>query len=131
MAKSLNLSPILKKHGAKLLEEWSKELGESSKKDRRLNSAELRKQARELLENIQEGAANGNVTDLERPEWESVNSFLEEISRSRALQGFDSDEIARWHEPRGSSSLRGTGHEVRAAQGSVEVEEPISFLHES
>lgn len=85
---------ILKKYGREMLSAWNGDLGDRSRNDRRISESELSNQTREfltLLEAATSADGNGNV---EGPQWAPVRDFLEGISRSRAVQGFTSDETA-------------------------------------
>jgi rsbT co-antagonist protein RsbR len=59
-----------------------------------MGESELQAQAQDFLRLLQEGAAHGNVTDIDRPEWDPVREFLDGVSRSRVAQGFSSDQTA-------------------------------------
>lgn len=91
------LPEILKSHEKDLAAEWIKGLKASgSAKDSRISESELNTQATEFISLLRQAAAAGDVADINRVEWQSVNSFLEEVSRSRVLQGFSADETARF-----------------------------------
>jgi rsbT co-antagonist protein RsbR len=95
MAKRQSRLPtILKKYEGELLDEWIREIQSSNGKGRRLEASDLRMQAQEVLRILQEAAIHENLSDTTKPEWELMRRLLDEISRSRALQGFGSDETA-------------------------------------
>ena len=86
---------VLKKHGSELLAEWLEQLqSDGSSRDSRISEAELTAQAKEFLQLLQQAAHGGESSDLNRPEWGEMTGFLEGISRSRAVQGFTSDQTA-------------------------------------
>jgi rsbT co-antagonist protein RsbR len=85
---------ILKKYEKELLEDWIGEIKTRQRGDRRINDDELRSQAAEFLTLMQRATAHGRLDDLNDKVWDPVKQFLEEISRSRVLQGFDSSETA-------------------------------------
>jgi rsbT co-antagonist protein RsbR len=60
--------------------------------DSRINAAELQAQTSDLLRLVAE-AADSSV-DVTGPDWAEVRTFLETLSRSRAIQGFSSQETA-------------------------------------
>jgi rsbT co-antagonist protein RsbR len=92
---SSRLAGILQTHEAELLAEWMKEqLAAVTRRGDLINERELREQSRQLLAGIRSAAAMGNVTDATTPEWAPVRDLLEEISRSRAQQGFTPSETA-------------------------------------
>jgi rsbT co-antagonist protein RsbR len=89
------LAEVLKTHEEDLAAEWLKGLTASgSIKDSRIRPEELNSQAKEFISLFAAAAATG--TEIDHPEWRAVNNFLEEISRSRVLQGFSADETARF-----------------------------------
>ena len=85
---------ILKKYGNHILADWTSELTEGLRNDRRISESELTNQTGEFLNLIQAATANEGIGHIEGPSWGSVLDFLDSISRSRAQQGFTSDETA-------------------------------------
>src|SRR5690349_18217662 len=76
-----------------LLQEWLSELQtHGSGADHRISESELQEQGAELLRLLV--PAIGSGTDISRDGWRPVRDFLENVSRSRALQGFTSSETA-------------------------------------
>jgi rsbT co-antagonist protein RsbR len=82
---------ILKSDKPGLLADWMRELRKTGV-DQRISDAELKAQAEQLLGLI--AAASDQNTDVASEAWRPVRENLEEISRSRALQGFSSSETA-------------------------------------
>jgi rsbT co-antagonist protein RsbR len=68
--------------------------GSGSDKDRRISDADLEAQTREFLQLVGKAVQQNNTEDITRAEWNPVRTFLEGVSRSRVLQGFDSDQTA-------------------------------------
>ena len=94
MAKGQSKTPgILKKHQKELLADWMSEL-KSAGSDGRINQSELQTQSEEFLKLLNAAAQHGNLAELSGAEWEAVREFLASVSRSRAVQGFTSDETA-------------------------------------
>jgi rsbT co-antagonist protein RsbR len=86
---------ILQKHEAELLAEWTKgQLAAITLRADLINERDLREQSRQFLAALRAAVAKGNTTDLAAPEWGPVREVLEEISRSRARQGFSPSETA-------------------------------------
>ena len=82
---------ILKTDKNALLDDWMGELRRAGV-DQRVSEAELKAQARQLLALIADAA--GQNTDVASEAWRPVRDNLDEISRSRAVQGFSSGETA-------------------------------------
>jgi len=85
---------ILKKYARDIHAGWMSELADGLQLDRRITEAELSAQTREFLALLQIAVASDGITNLESAPWAPVREFLESISRSRAQQGFSSDETA-------------------------------------
>lgn len=91
----MRIASILQKHEDDLINEWIKELKSAgSGREGRINETELFAQAREFIALLQQAVQSGNATDTSKTEWDSINHFLDELSRSRVRQGFTSDETA-------------------------------------
>jgi rsbT co-antagonist protein RsbR len=83
----------LTSHADALQAEWLSELKkQGTGADHRISEAELSQQGRELLQLL--ATAVGTGTDIQEEPWRAVREFLERLSRSRAQQGFTSNETA-------------------------------------
>ena len=87
------VAEALQKNEKELLASWAAEL-KAQGADRRITDDELTAQTKEFLKLLQEAAQGGNVTNVDRPEWEGVRHFLDGVSSTRAAQGFTSDQTA-------------------------------------
>lgn len=93
--KASSISALFSQHESQLLADWWVELQkEGADTDNRISEAELRKQTQEFLSLLQHAARSGNLLDIAQAEWKPVRDFLDEISRSRAIQGFSSAQTA-------------------------------------
>ncbi|HET6425255.1 MAG TPA: RsbRD N-terminal domain-containing protein, partial [Planctomycetaceae bacterium] len=93
--KQSQIASVLKEHEKDLLTDWIAELKSAGAGSQdRISDAELQQQAKEFLKAMQEASQSGNLADIGRPEWSRVLQLLEEISRTRALQGFSSSQTA-------------------------------------
>lgn len=91
----VQLSQIVEKHESDLLTQWLREqLAASTWRGDRIKESELRDQSREFLVGFAKAIRSGNLTDLTRPEWDSIRHQLEDLSASRAAQGFSPSETA-------------------------------------
>lgn len=85
---------ILKSHESELVAEWIKELRSgASGKESRIPETELFAQARDFISLLQQAAQKPD-SNTQSADWAEVREFLDGVSRSRALQGFTSDETA-------------------------------------
>jgi rsbT co-antagonist protein RsbR len=80
-----------------LLENWSKAQHENGTgRDDLIPKEEQQKQNRELLEVFLHAVGKTASTDLDQTEFDGVRSYLSEISKNRAKQGFSPSETARY-----------------------------------
>jgi rsbT co-antagonist protein RsbR len=84
---------IIKKYNADLQAEWMRDLAGSLNGDRRISESELSTQTREFLGLLLEASADG-IESVESKVWAPIREFLEDVSRSRAIQGFTSEQTA-------------------------------------
>jgi rsbT co-antagonist protein RsbR len=96
MAKAkTRVATVLKKYEDDLVAEWVKNLKSGgSGKETRIKEAELFSQAKEFINLLQQAAQLDDLTNASSPEFQALEHFLTEISRSRVAQGFTSDETA-------------------------------------
>jgi rsbT co-antagonist protein RsbR len=91
------MATVLKKHERDLTAEWIKDLSAGGLgKDSRIGQTELREQAQEFISLLQEATQSGHNSDIHTPEWGPIKNFLAELSRKRVMQGFTSDETAKF-----------------------------------
>ncbi|MET4676280.1 MULTISPECIES: STAS domain-containing protein [unclassified Luteibacter] len=84
----------IRSNEAHLLASWKVNLEASGvSRDSRLNHVEFDAQTRDFLRLLVSGAYVGDAT-LANQEWSETRVFLEKLSRSRAMQGFDSQSTA-------------------------------------
>lgn len=84
---------ILKNYEAELLTEWLSEQIAGIRKDL-LKEAQLREECKEFLELFRNAVQQGNLTNIQSPEWRGVREMLASISRSRSQKGFTPSETA-------------------------------------
>jgi rsbT co-antagonist protein RsbR len=91
--KAGNLGSILARHRDEILAEWLRDMTASTRRSDLMNDAEVKSQCTRFLDLlIQTAAAAGSNTGSKG--YDPMRSMLEEISRSRALQGFTATETA-------------------------------------
>lgn len=91
------IQEILLQEQETISKEWMNQLASTVIRRRDLMSDEdWRREAAELLALVAQGATKGNFTDFASAEWQPLNDFLAELSRSRAGLGFSPGEVARF-----------------------------------
>jgi rsbT co-antagonist protein RsbR len=89
------LSGILKKHEPEILADWiQSQLAANTLRSDLMTEAELREQSRQLLNALQRGAQDGQLSDINATQWQETRDLLTRISRSRAQQGYTPSETA-------------------------------------
>ena len=61
---------------------------------RRGCSAELEQQSRKFLSLLARAVSGGNTTDIRAPAYEPIRTLIDEVARSRAVQGYSPTETA-------------------------------------
>jgi rsbT co-antagonist protein RsbR len=85
---------ILKKYSEEILAYWMSQLAREIKLERRISESELSNQTREFITLLEAASSNDGIADIQSKPWTTVLEFLDNVSRSRAQQGFSSPETA-------------------------------------
>src|SRR5688500_2251222 len=95
MAQDTNLlRQILEQDSAGIVQRWiDGQLAASTYRADRISRSELAEQSRRFLSLLREASASGS-SDVQSPSWANLRQMLEELSASRALQGFSPAETA-------------------------------------
>lgn len=89
------LPSLIEKHHGKLLEDWrAAQLADGVLRAGQIKETELKEQCQRFLAALRRGAASEQLTDISGGPWDSMRELLDEVSRSRALQGFSPAETA-------------------------------------
>ena len=88
------LPEIIKNHEQELKTEWLRQMTASIRRSDLMNEDELREQTSEFINVLVEGTRSGDLTDLENPAWDRARDLMQNISASRATQGFTPSETA-------------------------------------
>lgn len=88
------IADLLTNAESELLADWVKEQLAVSRRRDLMSDSDLRAESADVLRAISQAARNGNVTDLQGPEWNPVREKLTDISVSRTKQGFSPSETA-------------------------------------
>ena len=92
--RSLLVSALLDRQ-TELHAEWMAELRSAgSQRDARISDADLNLQTGELLRLLSDALSRNEASNVKAPEWKAVRGYLDEISRSRVLQGFEAHQTA-------------------------------------
>ncbi|QWT18859.1 STAS domain-containing protein [Bacillus sp. NP157] len=87
----------IRKNEPTLLAGWSANLESTgASRDSRISAAEFEAQTRDFLRLLVAGSATGDAGSIASNEWSETRGFLEKLSRSRAVQGFDSGSTANF-----------------------------------
>jgi len=89
------LADILEKHERDLLAAWiEQQLNAVTVRRGLISERDLLQQSRQFLNAFSHAVQSGDLDDIMTPAWEEVRQLLQELSQSRALQGFSSSETA-------------------------------------
>lgn len=93
----LQTPELLFKREREVLDTWMKnQMDNITLRPELINKEELAKQSKEFLTAFTKALATGNVEDIEAPEYKPIVKMLQELSRTRATQGFSPSETATY-----------------------------------
>ncbi|KGQ20022.1 Positive regulator of sigma-B RsbR [Lysobacter dokdonensis DS-58] len=85
----------VRKNESSLLTRWTRNLEDiGAMRDARISPEEINNQSRDFLRLLVAASSTADSANLEEREWADTRGFLENLSRTRALQGFDSQSTA-------------------------------------
>jgi rsbT co-antagonist protein RsbR len=88
------LHDLVTKHEAEILQRWvDRQLGATNYRSDRISKVELADQSRRFLSLLRQSISSGSA-DIYSPAWANTRQMLEELSVSRAQQGFSPSETA-------------------------------------
>ena len=88
------IASLVKKHEKELLDEWVRlQLQATPKNNEYITEASLKAISKEFLSVVQKAWQSG-YSDLDTPGWADTRSFVADLARTRALQGFSPSETA-------------------------------------
>jgi rsbT co-antagonist protein RsbR len=95
MTLTVGLAATLQKRRQEILATWQKQLSQGPVSAKgTLSNSDVGKQADEFLNLFVAALQNQGGSDITTPGWQSVRTFLEDLSRQRVIAGFSSDETA-------------------------------------
>jgi rsbT co-antagonist protein RsbR len=89
---------IVTKHETVLLQDWvAQQKSASTRREDLMQSEELEEQSRRFLSLFRSGLESGGAdSGIDGPAWQETRELLDELSRSRARQGFSAAETAKF-----------------------------------
>ncbi|HZP64240.1 MAG TPA: STAS domain-containing protein [Terriglobales bacterium] len=91
--KTSNLSTILAQHRDEILSQWLREMGEGARRSDLMKDAEMKSQCTRFLDLLVQASESAD-SNVQSASYDAMRGLLEDISRSRALQGFSPTETA-------------------------------------
>jgi rsbT co-antagonist protein RsbR len=88
------LAEIISRNEDQIRMEWVRDMNKSVQRTDLMSQTELAEQSSALLSTVIAGVRSGGRSDLAGPGWTQARELLENISGSRARQGFSSTEVA-------------------------------------
>jgi len=89
------ISSLLKKSGKDIQASWTRDLAAALPTGKgRISASELEQQTAEFIKLLTVAAEHSRGADISASDFKALREFLEGVSRSRALQGYTSDETA-------------------------------------
>jgi rsbT co-antagonist protein RsbR len=88
------LGEIISRNQERIRTDWINDMAKSVQRSDLISKVELEEQTRTLLDAIAQGASSGQTEDVTGSAWNSARELLQDISASRARQGFTPTETA-------------------------------------
>jgi rsbT co-antagonist protein RsbR len=90
----LDIAQLLDRNETAILQEWIRLQLADVRRSHLSKDADLQQQSREFLALLRSAARTGQFRDIQGREWDNLRRMLEDLSRSRAVQGFSPSETA-------------------------------------
>ncbi len=90
----IKLGEIISRNEEPIRADWLKNMAASVQRPDLMSSMELQEQSRALLKSVVRGVSSSKPDDPSGPEWREARELLQDISASRARQGFTPSETA-------------------------------------
>jgi rsbT co-antagonist protein RsbR len=88
------IAELLRKHESEILSQWLTTLSASARRGDLMSDQDVKSQASHLLKSVTAAVQDGSQFDNRASQWKPVTELLDEVSRSRAMQGFSPSETA-------------------------------------
>src|SRR5215471_4336058 len=89
-----NLGEVISRNEERIRADWMNHMTKSVQRADIMSKVELDEQTRMLLSAIVKGASSDKLDDISGPAWSNARELLQDISSSRARQGFTPSETA-------------------------------------
>ena len=90
----VDVAELLEGAETDVLQDWIRRQLASARRSHMLSDADLQRDSRAFLSLLRAAVQSGQLHDIQRREWDGVRRLLEDLSRSRAHQGFTPSETA-------------------------------------
>jgi Anti-anti-sigma regulatory factor (antagonist of anti-sigma factor) len=88
------ISDVLAANETAFLQDWVRDILSSKRKSISITEVELKQQCETFLHQFKKGLDAGGARNSLHPSWDGLRELLAEISKSRAVQGFNSTDVA-------------------------------------
>jgi rsbT co-antagonist protein RsbR len=88
------ISEALAANETAFLQDWERDILSSKRKSVSITEVELRQQCETFLRQFKKGVDAGGARNPSHPSWDGLREHLAETSKSRAVQGFTSTDVA-------------------------------------
>lgn len=88
------LGEIISRNEEHIRADWTKHMTSSVQRADLMSKVELEEQSKALLNSLVVGVSSGKIEDVAGPGWSAARELLQDISASRARQGFTPSETA-------------------------------------
>src|SRR5580704_19745351 len=92
--KGAGLAGVISENQEKIVSDWMREMNAATRRSDLINEADLKAQCAQFLHHTKQALANGADANLQSAAWSNVRQMLDEVSKSRAQQGFSPAETA-------------------------------------
>jgi rsbT co-antagonist protein RsbR len=94
-SRKTQLGEIMARRAPDILKDWvALQVGNTRVRRNLIKETEIQKQSEEFLSVFGQAIGSGSEEDIGGPSWDGVRTFLSELSRNRAIQGFTPKETA-------------------------------------
>ena len=90
----VEIASLLTEGESAILQDWVRMQRSDGRRSHLLKDSDLQHQSREFLSLLRAAAQSGQFEDIQAREWEGVRRLLDDVSRTRATQGFSPSDTA-------------------------------------